>query len=185
MMSGAKRKAKWKDIRQIGVKGFLFNLFGAWVEDKLGKMVGIKPGSDMKKAIECARKVDARLALVDQDIAITLKRLSKEITWKEKWCFVKEFFQGLILRKRGVIDFDLTKVPSDKVIQTLTKKLKRNYPSLYKVLIVERNKYMAKALYKLMSLEPKNKIVAVVGAGHEDDLIKLIKNENKIHNKRS
>ena len=35
-----KRKMRWRDVQKLGVKGFLFALIGAWVEQKLGKMVG-------------------------------------------------------------------------------------------------------------------------------------------------
>ena len=34
-----KRKLKLRDIKRIGFKGYLFNLIGAWVEKKLGKLV--------------------------------------------------------------------------------------------------------------------------------------------------
>jgi pheromone shutdown-related protein TraB len=185
LMQKTKRKLRFRDIRKIGIKGFLFNFFGAWVENKLGKMVGIKPGADMRSAITSAKKVNAAIALVDQDIEITLKRLSKEITWREKFRFIGELIRGIVFRKKQAIEFDLTKVPSEKVIKKLTGKLKREYPSVHKVLIVERNNYMAKALYKLMTLKPEKEIIAVIGAGHEEDIINLIKKEHEIHAKRS
>ena len=52
---------------------------------------------------------------------------------------------------------------------------KKRYPNLYKVLIEERNEIMANNLSKIMELEPDKKIVAIVGAGHEEEMIKLIK----------
>ena len=184
LLTQKKRKLKLRDIRKIGVKGFLFNVFGAWVEDKLGKVVGMKPGADMRAAIKGAKKNKSILALIDQDIEITLKRLSKEITWREKFRFLGEVINGVVLRRRSEIEFDLTKVPEEKVIKQLTKKLKKRYPSVYKVLISERNEFMAKALYKLMTLHPDKETVAVMGAGHEEDIVKLIKNESKLQSKR-
>ena len=71
-----KRKLSLSDIRKIGVKGFLFNIAGAWIEKKLGKMVGVQPGTEMKTAVKLAKKHRLKLALIDQDIQITLNKLS-------------------------------------------------------------------------------------------------------------
>ena len=84
LTSKGSRKIELRSIRHIGLKGFLFSLFGAWAERKLGKLVGVAPGSEMRQAIKIANKEKIELALIDQDIEITLQRLSKAITWKEK-----------------------------------------------------------------------------------------------------
>lgn len=165
-----KRKVGFTDIKSIGIKGYLFALIGAYVERKLGKIVGVSPGSEMKKAAEVAKENKCRIALIDQDIAITLKRFSKDITWKEKFRFLFDIFKGIF--KRQKIPFDLKKVPSKNVINKLMNVVKKRYPNAYKVLVVERNKIMAKHLYKLMQ---NYKVVAVVGAGHEEDLVEDIK----------
>ncbi|MBU4502562.1 MAG: TraB/GumN family protein [Nanoarchaeota archaeon] len=172
LISNKKRKLKLTDIKILGFKGFLINLIGAWVEKKLGELVGTPPGSDMVKAAQTAKKIGADIALIDQDIRITLKKLSKSITWKEKLRFVWDIIKGIILRK-PIVKFDLRKVPSEAIIEKLTSKIKADYPSFYKVLIDDRNKFMSKGLYKLMSTD--RSIVAVVGAGHEKDIIKLLK----------
>ena len=75
------------DIKSIGVKGFLFNLIGAFVEKKLGKLVGVSPGSEMKKATLVAKELKCKIALIDQDINITLNNISKRLTFKEKMNF--------------------------------------------------------------------------------------------------
>ncbi len=176
LMSGRKKKIRLSDIREIGLKGYLFNLIGAWIEKKLGEIVKVAPGSEMRAAALAAREVNARIALIDQDIKVTLKRLSKRITFKEKARFVFELGKGLVVR-RPAVRFDLRKVPSKRLIKKLLGMLKRHYPSFYKTLIEERNVYMAKRLYSLM--QTSNTIIAVVGAGHEDEIIALIKRLEK------
>jgi len=83
-----RNKIRIYDIRKIGVKGFVFSLIGAWAEKKLGKLVGVAPGSEMKKAVILAKKHKIKVALIDQDIEITLRRFSKSLTWKEKGVIV-------------------------------------------------------------------------------------------------
>lgn len=174
------RKLRLKDIKRIGFKGLLFNLIGAWIEQKLGKLVGVKPGSEMIHAIKLAKKHKKNIALIDQDIEITLSRISSSLTWKEKFNFIVDIFKGIFfkkseLKKLGIDKIDLTKVPTQKVVDKIIKEVKKRYPNLYRVLIEERNQIMASNLHELMSLNPDKKILAIVGAGHEKDIIKIIK----------
>src|SRR3989344_7482429 len=170
-----KRKLSLKDIRHLGVKGFLINLIGVYIEKKLGKLVGVTPGSEMKTAIKLAKKQKLAIALIDQDIGITLKKLSKSVTWREKLRFVKEIIKGLITRKPQIEPFDLRKVPPKKTIKKMISLIRTNYPGVYKVLIEERNQIMAKNLYSLMTNNPDKIIFAIVGAGHEEDILKIIR----------
>ncbi len=175
-----KRKLKLADIRRIGIKGFLFNLIGAWIEEKLGRMVGVKPGSEMLTAIKLAKQYKIRIALIDQDIEITLRRISIALTWKERFNFIVDLVRGLIFRKSemkklGIKQLDLTKVPPRTLIKKLTKIMKDRYPGLYLVLVEERNKVMAANLKNLMENNPDKKIIAIIGAGHEEELLDLIK----------
>jgi len=167
-------KIRIYDIKRVGIKGFIFSLIGAWAEKKLGKIVGVAPGSEMKKAVRLAKKNKIRIALIDQDIEITLKRFSKSLTWKEKWNFVVDIFKAIFIRK-NVIEFDLTKVPSKKVIKKLVWQVKKRYPNIYNVLIEERNYVMAENLRKIMETYPNEKILAIIGAGHEEDVLELVK----------
>lgn len=170
-------KIRIYDIKRIGIKGFIFSLIGAWAEKKLGKIVGVSPGSEMKKAVILAKKNKMKIALIDQDIEITLKRFSKSLTWKEKWNFVVDIVKAVVFRKKSV-EFDLTKVPSKKVIKKLVNTVKDRYPNIYKVLIEERNYVMAQNIKNVMAQNPDKKILAIIGAGHEDDILELIKNSN-------
>jgi len=174
LMSAKKGKIRIYDIFKIGFKGFMFALIGAWAEKKLGEYVGVAPGSEMKQAVRLAKKNKIQLALIDQDIEITLRRLSKSLTWKEKWNFIVDVFKGVVLRKKE-IDFDLRTVPSKKIITKLINKVKKRYPNIYNVLVKERNEVMAKNLIRLMKEKEDDKILAIVGAGHEDEIIRLIK----------
>jgi pheromone shutdown-related protein TraB len=181
LLSPQKRKLSVWDMRKLGVKGFLFNLIGAWAEKKIGDVVGVSPGSEMLKAAHVASQIGADIALIDQDIAVTMNRLSKAITWREKFRFFWELVKGFFVRK-PLVNFDLRKVPSKDVIKILTDKVRKDYPSVYRILIAERNVYMSKNLYNLLTLNKK--IVAVVGAGHEEEIISLIGSYDKRQNAR-
>ena len=179
LMHGKKGKIRLYDIKKVGFKGFIFSLIGAWAERKLGEIVMVEPGSEMKEAINAARKNKIRIALIDQDIELTLQKFSKSLTWKEKWNFLVDVINAVVLRKKEV-EFDLRTVPDKKIIDKLIKKVKDRYPSIYYVLIEERNKVMGRNLRKLMDQHPDEKILAVVGAGHEEGIIKAVRSMESI-----
>ena len=179
LMAEEKNKVKLGDILKIGVKGYLFVKIGQYVQQKLGQMVGVAPGSEMKTALELARKEKLELALIDQPIQTTLKNFSKELTWKEKFRFVGDVFKGIFFKKKqmkelGLEDFDLSKVPPEEVIEKMIIPLKKRYPNVYKTLVADRNKYMVKKLVKLLRADPQKKILVVVGAGHKKGMEELL-----------
>ncbi len=89
------------------------------------------------------------------------------------------FFPQQQMKKYGVFTLDLSRVPSAQLIARLIREIKKRYPSLYRVLIQERNEYMAYQLIRLTHLHPDKKILAVVGAGHEEGMQKMLQKINK------
>jgi pheromone shutdown-related protein TraB len=175
-----KRRASVSDIPKIGVRGFLFMVIGSWIQKKLGKIVGVAPGSEMVAAIKLAKKNNIKVALIDQDIEATARKLSKAFTLKEICKIIADCFRGVFSKKSeleewGIKNIDLSKVPPKALIKRLIKKVKKRYPSLYKVLIEERNLIMANNLARLMGENKDKKIVAVMGAGHEEEVMRLLK----------
>lgn len=174
LLHPGKAKASWRDIKRVGVKGYLFSIIGAFAERKLGEKAGMKPGAEMLQAYKAAKDIDAQVALVDQDIERTLKRFSQTLTWKEKWRMVVDALRGLVTRKNEFA-FDLRTVPDQKLIGKMIAQVKKRYPNIYRVLVTERNHVMARNLAHVMMDHPDKHIVAVVGAGHEKELLHLIK----------
>lgn len=184
-----KRKSHLKpqDIFQLGIKAYAFAIVVSYVQKKLGRLVGVAPGSEMLEAVNLAKKTKAQLALIDQDITITLHNFSKAFTWKEKWHLLVDVLKAILFRERemqrlGLTNFDLTKVPCKAVVTKLIKRVRERYPSVYKVLIKDRNYVMARNLAALVQKYPDKHILAVVGAGHEEELLKLVRkvNEGKV-----
>jgi pheromone shutdown-related protein TraB len=174
-----RQSVRFSDVFRVGVKGFLFAAFGAWAEKKLGDSVGVKPGAEMKAAVIEARKIKAKIALIDQDIEITLRRLSSALTWKEKWNFIADIFKGMFSRQPE-FSFDLRTVPKEEIIKRMIAKLKVRYPSIHRVLIDERNVVMARNLNRIRRENPAKKIIAVVGAGHKEGLEELLSQTSQV-----
>lgn len=184
LKSASKASIRLKDIFRIGLTGIIFALLGSWAQKKLGNIVGVAPGTEMITAVNLARKNNIETALIDQDLRITLARLSKAVTWREKLRFPYDIIKTILFRKSemrrlGIDELDLSKVPEKRVIQLLINELRKNYPNVYRVLVLERNAFMAGRLSHIMRINPQKRIVAVVGAGHEEEIISLVKRLEK------
>jgi pheromone shutdown-related protein TraB len=175
----SKKKLSPVLIGSIGVFGYLFLLIANYVQKKLGKYVSIEPGSEMRTAVVIAKKNNLKLALIDQDIQITLRRLSKSFNISVLGRIVKDMFNSFFFPKReiqklGMEHFDLSLVPDDKVVDIMIGELKKRYPSIYKVLIEDRNRVMATRLNTIMQQHPNKKILAVMGAGHKKGVTEIL-----------
>ena len=67
---------------------------------------------------------------------------------------------------------------SKKLIKKLVDKVKKRYPNIYKVLIEERNIVMANNLRNIISRNKDKKILAIIGAGHEEEILEMIKDSS-------
>jgi pheromone shutdown-related protein TraB len=158
---------KWQETDLIKVirekKAFLLlsNLMLASFQKKIGKKLGIKPGEEMLRAVNVAKEMEADIHLADRDVRTTLSR-----TWRLMgfWTKFKLMFQ-LITSMGDVEEIekeDIEKLKQQDVLETLLSELGKTLPELQRVLIDERDQYLA---HKIRTA-PGNKIVAVVGAGH-------------------
>ncbi|MBS3149091.1 TraB/GumN family protein [Candidatus Woesearchaeota archaeon] len=159
-------------LKELGPGAFLINKIGQKVEKELGKLVGVTPGAEMLEAIKICKEKNINIALIDQNIRITLKKLSK-VPLKEKLKLILDIFTSPLSSKNKV-KIDLRKVPEQSFIIEVINKVKERYPSIYKVLIEERNKILAKNLYNL-NLNNNEGIFVIVGAGHIDGLVEELK----------
>lgn len=175
-----------KAIFQIGLWGYLLATVGQYVQQKIGKNIGVIPGSDMLTAVKYAKLKSKKIALIDQNIQLTLKKVSKLFSFKDKINLFVDLFQGVFFKKRAekkmkkiVGNLDLTKVPDKELVIKMIKLLEKRYPGLYKALVEERNHVMSANVKGLMNKFPNKKILVVVGAGHIKGMEKILKKELK------
>jgi len=70
--------------------------------------------------------------------------------------------------------FDLRTVPEKEMIKKMVGYVQKRYPSVYKSLISDRNKYMVRKLVLLQKKNPGKEILAIIGAGHEEGMRELL-----------
>ncbi len=159
---------KGGERRKIGLRyGLTIYVFG-WLQQKLGERIGVLPGSEMLAAAESAKQVGAKIVLIDRDIQEIFQGIMA-IPLSEKL----KLFLGIFAAPFSREKIDLKKVPDERTIEQAIQYMRKELPGFYKVLIEDRNKYMAAWIRRLEN--EFDNIVVVVGAGHKRDLEKLIR----------
>jgi len=172
-----KSKFSFSLIRQLGLSGFIFYLVGNYVENYIAKKTGTIPGQEMLTAVIEAKKLGAKVAVIDQPIQITLRNISR-IKLSQKFKIGFDMFFSIFnprheLRKISLSLSNFYEVPDQVTISKIIDIFGKRYPSFYRVLIDDRNKYMVNKL-KLLK-DDFDTIVVVVGAGHVNGMKELLK----------
>ncbi len=165
-----------KDVIKSGeVYLLLFQWVLAYFQRKVGKTLGVTPGEEMLTAIEKAKEIGADVVLIDRDITITFKRFWAKMSFFEK---LKMTFALIRSIGGGGEEIDVEEMKKEDVVERLIEEFRKFSPSAATVLVDERDAFIAGNLLNLLSTGKK--IVAVVGAGHQEGIKKFLRNPDKI-----
>lgn len=155
---------------------FLVQLFLAYIQRKIGEELGVKPGSEMLAAIEAAKKAGARVALVDRDIGITIQRF-----WSAMGFFDKIRLVGSLLPAAlgwgDKEEIDIDSITQADIVSQMILEFRKISPGAANVLVDERDAYLARNLFLLSK---QGRVLAVVGAGHREGILKHLEHPENI-----
>ncbi len=148
-----------------GKGGFVQTRLQKFQQD-VAKMYGAEVGGEMVAAVQAGQALGARVRLIDRLGQTTIRRAIKELTWKEKGRAVGQVFKAgfaRILPSKGAsMEEELQRYQNDPA--AALEELKRQFPTVWRVVIDERDDHMARAIrHGLMGTTLG---VAVVGDGH-------------------
>ena len=158
-------------IKENKVGLFLTTTLLSYFQSKVGADVDVKPGAEMLGAIEACEDLKIPVALIDRDIGTTLQRALNKMGFIEK----AKFMYGLIASVLGFgdeEDVDIEDLKNPENIDDLMEMFKDEAPSVYEVLVHERDAYLAGRLLQL----PQDHVIAVVGAGHQPGIERYLDN---------
>ncbi len=162
-------------IKKKQLSTLIINILLSSYQKKLGSKLGVIPGLELFEATKVAKKLDIPIELGDRDVRITLKRAWHSMSFIQKLKFMTLGIAG-IFEKEEISEEELEKLKSKDVLTELMKELGKAMPVLKTVLIDERDSFLAKKIKEANG----NKIVAIVGAGHLQGIIKKITNDEQI-----
>jgi pheromone shutdown-related protein TraB len=162
-------------IKEKQLSTLIINILLSSYQKKLGKKLGVNPGVELLKATQVAKENNIPIELGDRDVRITLKRAWRSMSFWQKTKFMT---MGLasVFDKEEISEEQLEELKNKDVLTELMTDLGKTMPVLKEVLIDERDSYLAK---KIKESNGK-KVVAVVGAGHLQGIIKKINADEEI-----
>ncbi|NCB00936.1 MAG: TraB/GumN family protein [Spirochaetia bacterium] len=150
-------------------KGFLLlaNLALSSYQKKLGNKMGISPGDEIMKAAEIATERNIPLTLCDREIQTTFIRAWRLSSLWNKTKLISSLLTAAF-SKEEISDEDIESLKETNMLQSMLDEMAKELPTVKKVLIDERDQYLATSIYRSKG----RRVVAVVGAGHAPGLIK-------------
>ena len=153
----------------------LVQWFLAYIQRKMGEEMGVKPGSEMLAAIEAAKKVGARVALVDRDISITIQRFWSAMSFLDKFRLVWSLLPAAF--GRGEEEIDIDSITQADIVSQMISEFRKISPGAANVLVDERDAFLARNLFLLSK---QGRVLAVVGAGHREGITRHLEHPEKI-----
>lgn len=150
-----------KVVREKKASLLFVNLLMSSFQRRLGAKLGIRPGEEMRAAIEAAQAGGIPLALIDRSIQVTLQRAWHGLTLIERF---RLLFSSLIsiFAAEDLSEEDIEQLKQQDMLSAALDEVAKKTPVIKQVVLDERDVYMAK---KISDLEG-GKILAVVGMGH-------------------
>jgi len=130
------------------------------LERSVGSMTGVFPGSEMLEAVDEAEKAGARTILIDKRIESILEEI-RDVPLVEKLKISLDVLVALfaISTKRKPAQ------PIKAGLDDLLSEFSAKYPTLFRILVTERDRYMADRLQEILD-STTGQVIAVVGLGH-------------------
>lgn len=161
------QEQRWEDldlrqvIRERHLATLMANLILGSYQKRLGQRLGVTPGSELLAAGRTAEARGIPVALCDRDIRVTLRRAWSSLSPWRKLMLVSTFV-ATAFDSPELTEEELRRIRQQDVLSELMSELGEHMPALKRVLIDERDAYLAQ---KILEAEGEH-VVAVVGAGH-------------------
>ncbi|HVN71598.1 MAG TPA: TraB/GumN family protein [Desulfomonilia bacterium] len=151
----------FKVVKEKKTSFLMANLVMSSFQRRIGEKIGVKPGDEMRAAIEEAEALGAEVVLVDRNVQITLARAWRGLRFLEK---MKLLYGAMvsIFEVEELDEKDIEKLKEKDVLTTAVEEMAKYAPTIKEVLIDERDAYMARKIADISS----GRVVGVIGAGH-------------------
>jgi pheromone shutdown-related protein TraB len=160
-------RENWEKLDIVKVlrdgKGFLIiaNLVLGSFQRRMGDVLGVKPGEEMKAAVDTAEALGIPHTLCDREVQTTLRRAWAKCGFFGRMKLLASLISSAFTtEKLGENEIETLKDKS--ALDAMLAELSDFLPAVKETLIDERDHYLAAKIWG----SPGTKLVAVVGAGH-------------------
>jgi len=168
-------KERWNalDLKQVirnkQLSTLLVSLLMSSFQKKLGNQLGVSPGAELLAAANTAAQHGIPISFCDRDVRITLRRAWKSTSFLRKGYLLSSLLAS-IFESEDISSEKLEEMKKKDVLAELMAEMSQSFPELKRVLIDERDIYLAENIKESSG----KRIVAVVGAGHVEGIKKAL-----------
>ncbi|MCB1142644.1 MAG: TraB/GumN family protein [Leptospiraceae bacterium] len=182
-MKSVKNPEHWKqlDIFKVFKDRKMYLLLASMILSSFQKKLGkgdIKPGDEMRKAMTLGEERNLKIVPVDREIQTTLRRAWGNVSFFSKSYLISALISSLLV-KEDVSDEKIEEMKSDDMLNDLFSQLPHKFDQIKKVIIDERDQFLAQKIRD--ASKDSKKLLAVVGAGHLKGIMDYIETDREIH----
>lgn len=161
-----------KVIAEKGLaQGLIFIMF-IKLSANLTEKLGVAPGVEFRAGSAEAQKIPGcRVVLADRPLRITVARAVASVTLWQKLKLVYH----VLVNDLSITEDDIEKCKDKDILEQLLQELGGQFPGFKRVILDERNVYLAHSIYNWAERSEPNmapsKIVAIVGIGHVKGMV--------------
>ncbi len=144
--------------------GVMYKLLSHF-QRKIAHEYGVEVGDEMLAATRTAGEIGADVAFLDMDSTFVLNRLWTSMAFEERIKLMVSTFVSLFMGKKQV-EKELQRFSEDS--KSYIDEFAEQFPSVKRILIDDRDKYIADGLRQLAS--KYERVLAVIGDGHVDGI---------------
>jgi len=134
---------------------------------RIGDQLGVQPGAEMLEAVRQCEQAGAVLVLADRAIDVTLKRVWASLSLWNRIRMAVHLLAGLFTV--GAVDEQLVEDMKNRdQLESVLECFAEGFPTIKRRLIDERDAVLARNILNA----PGTRVVAVVGAGHVQGIIR-------------
>ena len=176
-----RNEKRWEslDLREIIRNRQLAQLIASLTlssyQRRLGLQLGVTPGSELLEAARAAEELQIPIELCDRDVRITLRRAWAAVSWWRK-AMLLATIAASAFDTPELSEEELRRIRQRDVLSELMRELGDAMPALKKVLIDERDAFLAEKIRRVSG----NRIVAVVGAGHVEGMLAALEDARDV-----
>ena len=167
-------------IRQGKVGMVAASLILASFQKRLADQYGIKPGAEMKAAMDGANARLLPLWLVDREVGTTLRRAWSSVGFWQRFGLLGGLLAG-VFERSDIQEQEIEKLKQGDMLESAFSEFASESAPLYHSLIGERDQYMAARLREEAARQPNaetRRVLVVIGAGHLKGLCELLRTQH-------
>lgn len=168
------------DVFKVFKERKMFLLLSSLILSSFQKKMGqgkIRPGDELKAAIEAGETIGAKVIPIDREIQTTLKRAWGNVSAFSKMYLLSALVTSLFV-KEDVSQEKIEEMKSEDVLSDLFSQIPSRYNPVKEVIIDERDIYLAQKIRQ--ASHSSKKLLAVVGAGHLNGIMNHIEADESI-----